>query len=199
MLFRSKTKDRAAFLELVNDQREAVIKFSKTQLTPVLDSKTENLMRLLNANSYRKGAWVLHMLRKKVGDVNFWKSIRAYYERYALKNASSNDLKAVFEEVTNQELDTFFTQWLEKAGHPILKTSWKSNKKDLTFNIEQTQKTAVVFSFPIELKLIYEDDSSEIVTLTVKDKKASAKFDIKSEVKDVVIDPNSWLLFERLD
>jgi len=196
-LYVEKMKDRTAFLELVNGQREAVIKFSKQQLTPVLDSKTESLMGLLNTNSYQKGAWVLHMLRKKVGDFAFWDSIRAYYEKYALKNASSNDLKTVFEEVTNQELDAFFMQWLEKPGHPILQTSWKSNNQLLTFNIDQTQKTDVVFSFPIELKLIFEDDTSEIITLTVKDKKSSVKLDVKSNVKDVVIDPNSWLLFEQ--
>ena len=103
----------------------------------------------------------------------------------------------MFEDVTKKELDAFFTQWLEQPGHPILKTSWTSNDKNLTFNIEQIQKTDVVFSFPIELKLVYEDDSSEIVTLSVKDKKATAKLDAKAKVKDVVIDPNSWLLFER--
>lgn len=198
-LYVEKTKGREAFLELVHDQRNAVIKFSKQQLTPVLDTETKSLMRLLNANSYRKGAWVLHMLRKKVGDVPFWNSIRAYYKKYALKNASSNDLKNVFEDVTNQELDAFFTQWLEQPGHPILKTSWKSNVKTLTFNIEQTQETDVVFAFPLELKLVYEDDSSEIMTLSVKDKKATAKIEVKGNVKDVVIDPNSWLLFESGD
>lgn len=196
-LYVEKTKNRAAFLKLVNDQRNAVIKFSKTQLTPVLDPNTQSLMRLLNTNSYQKGAWVLHMLRKKVGDVPFWNGIRAYYKKYALKNASSDDLKNVFEDVTNQELDAFFMQWLEQPGHPILKTSWKSNNTSLTFNIEQTQKTDVVFSFPIELKLVYEDDSSEIMTLSVKDKKSSAKLDVKGKVKEVVVDPNSWLLFEN--
>ncbi len=196
-LYVEKTKDRSAFLELVNGQREAVIKFSKTQLTPVLDPNTKSLMRLLNTNSYQKGAWVLHMLRNKVGDVPFWNSIRKYYERYTLKNASSDDLKNVFEEVTNQELDNFFTQWLEQPGHPILKTSWKSNNTSLTFNIDQTQKTDVVFSFPIELKLIYEDDSSEIMTLSVKDKKSAVKLDVKAKVKEVVLDPNTWLLFEN--
>ena len=198
-LYVENTKGKTAFLELVNKQRDAVIKFSKQQLTPILDYETKSLMRLLNTNSYQKGAWVLHMLRKKVGDVPFWNSIRAYYQKYTLKNASSDDLKNVFEEVTNQELDAFFTQWLEQPGQPILKTSWKLNDQALTFNVEQTQKTNVVFSFPMELKLTYEDDSSEIVTLSVKNKKYSETLHVKAKVKDVVIDPNSWLLFEHQD
>tara|TARA_R110002073_G_scaffold93546_4_gene218395 strand:- start:9026 stop:10618 length:1593 start_codon:yes stop_codon:yes gene_type:complete len=198
-LYVENTKGKTAFLELVNKQRDAVIKFSKQQLTPVLDSETKSLMRLLNTNSYQKGAWVLHMLRKKVGDVPFWNSISAYYQKYKLKNASSDDLKNVFEEVTNQELDAFFTQWLEQPGQPILKTSWKLNDQALTFNVEQTQKTNVVFSFPMELKLIYEDDSSEIVTLSMKNKKSSVTLDVKAKVKAVVVDPNSWLLFEHQD
>jgi aminopeptidase N len=49
--------------------REKVIAFSKTRNTPVSDtSASNNLMQLLNANSYQKGGWVLHMLRRKVGD-----------------------------------------------------------------------------------------------------------------------------------
>lgn len=196
-LYVEKTKGEEAFKKLVNEHRKQIIDFSKTQMTPVLDFETESLMRLLNTNSYQKGGWILHMLRKKVGDDLFWKSIRKYYETYALKNASSQDLKLIFEAVTSQELDTFFSQWLEKPGHPILKTSWESDKKSITFNIEQTQAGHVTFSFPIELKVIYTDDSSEIITLMIHDKKLSESINVKSEVKDIVIDPNSWLLFEE--
>lgn len=196
-LYVEKTKGEAAFKKKTSEHREQVIDFSKKQLTPVLDHKTKSLMRLLNTNSYQKGGWVLHMLRKKVGDDLFWKSIRTYYNTYALKNASTNNLKTVFEDVTGKKLDTFFSQWLEQSGHPILKTSWELDKKTLTFNIEQTQEGNSVFEFPIELKIIYTNNSSEVITINVKDRKLSQVFTVKSTVKDILLDPNIWLLFEE--
>jgi len=36
-------------------------------------------IKLLNANSYPKGAWVLHMLRELMGDSAFFRGLRTYY------------------------------------------------------------------------------------------------------------------------
>ena len=35
----------------------------------------------LNANTYPKGAWVLHMLRREIGDEMFFRTLRSYYGR----------------------------------------------------------------------------------------------------------------------
>lgn len=196
-LYVLKNKGNKEFLDLVNQQRKQVISFHKKQNTPVLDTETTNLMSLLNANSYQKGGWFLHMLRHKVGDDVFWKSIRKYYKTYALKNASTNDLKNVFEEVFGQELDSFFTQWLEKSGHPILKTKTKFKKDNFVLSVQQVQKESPIFFFPLDLKIRYTDGSEEFVTIHVSEKKASFDIKTKSKVKEVILDPNSWLLFEK--
>ena len=64
---------------LKND-REKIVAFAEQRFTPLSDtSASDDLMQLLNANSYEKGGWVLHMLRRKIGDSFFWKGIRNYY------------------------------------------------------------------------------------------------------------------------
>ena len=50
-------------------------------------------MRLLNPNSYQKGAWVLHMLRHELGDDIFWKGMRSFYEKYKNSNALTDDFE----------------------------------------------------------------------------------------------------------
>ncbi|MGD8868323.1 MAG: M1 family metallopeptidase, partial [Gemmatimonadales bacterium] len=45
---------------------------------PILDVEPDDPFRLLNANSYQKGAWVLHMLRRLIGDEAFFAGIRSY-------------------------------------------------------------------------------------------------------------------------
>ena len=54
---------------------------------PVIDSAQTDLMQLLDANSYQKGGWTLHMLRSLVGDSAFFRGIRDYYAAHVDGNA----------------------------------------------------------------------------------------------------------------
>lgn len=196
-LYILETIGETAFQKRIKEERETVLNFYKKKQTPVIDSENNNLMSLLNPNSYEKGAWVLHMLRKKLGDENFWKGIRTYYEKFKLNNPSTNDFKNVMAEVSGENLDVFFTQWLQKAGHPILKTSWLYYQNKLRILIDQTQET--VFEFPIDVELIYNDGTSEIKTIQVSKLPVPYEILTTGEVKKINFDPNSWLLFELVD
>ena len=72
----------------MKDAATTVFAFEKKNRAPIFDRDTENLMGLLNANSYQKGAWVLHMLRLSLGDDAFFRGIRGYYESH--KNATAS-------------------------------------------------------------------------------------------------------------
>ncbi len=110
---------------------------------------TKDYMSLLNANSYQKGGWVLHMLRRQLGDSVFKKSIREYYATYAGKNADTKDLQKVFENVSGKNLEQFFKQWLFTGENPKLEITWKyvEKGKQLNVTVKQLQKT--VFQFPL--------------------------------------------------
>lgn len=194
-LYIQKTDGEEAFQQRLKKEREEVLNFYKKKQTPVIDIENTNLMSLLNANSYEKGAWVLHMLRKKLGDEIFWKGIKTYYEKYKLSNASTNDFKNVMAEVSGKNLEVFFSQWLQKAGHPVLKTSWLYHNNVLRLLIDQTQEKA--FNFPLDVEVIYTDGSSEIKTIEVAEIAIPYEIETKGAVKDVKFDPNTWLLFEK--
>ena len=83
---------------------------------------------MLNNLVYQKGGWVLHMLRHEVGTEHFWTAIREYYRRYRDGNASTADLRAVFEQVSGKPLEWFFTQWLTRPGVPKLEGSWRYDR-----------------------------------------------------------------------
>lgn len=196
-LFILKDKGEEAFLIRIKEEREKVLNFYKRKQTPVIDTQNTNLMSLLNANSYQKGAWVLHMLRKKIGNDTFWKGIKKYYSTYKFSNASTTDFKNVMEEVSNKNLDIFFTQWLQKSGHPILKTNWIYHSNKIRMMIEQTQEN--VFQFPLDIEITYNDGSSEIKTIEITDKIAPYVISTMGDVKSINFDPNTWLLFELVD
>ncbi|MEP6726585.1 MAG: M1 family metallopeptidase [Bacteroidota bacterium] len=180
----------------LQEDRNTVIAFSKKKYTPVVDTSiTSNFFQLLNANSYKKGGWVLHMLRRKLGNATFWQGIKNYYAQYAGKNATTDDFRKAMERASGQDLQLFFQQWLFTAGHPVLNTSWKynKNKKLVTITIEQAQP--VIFQFPVQIAI--QSGTSDILqTLPVTEKVTTIGFPLAKKPVKIIVDPNVNLLFE---
>ena len=138
----------------------------------------------------------MHLLRKKVGDSLFWKAIRIYYKTYAKRNASTSDLQKIFENVTNQNLETFFHQWLFLAGQPMLNIHWSYNnsKKVVILKIEQMQPN--LFQFPLEI-LFRNEKKKEIKTIQIKNRITEKKIPLTIKPTELIFDPDVNMLFEE--
>lgn len=78
---------------------------------------------LLNPKSssitfYKKGAWLLHMLREKIGDNAFRQAVRKYLTIHQYQNVESEDFIREVKNVTDIDVDNFFLQWLESPEFP---------------------------------------------------------------------------------
>lgn len=176
--------------------RDDVISFSHKQMIPVVDTiSPPDPMALLNANSYQKGGWVLHMLRRKIGDSLFIKGLQLYYATYSGHNANTANLQSVFEEVSKQNLAGFFHQWVYTPGQPTLNISWSYNdiKKSVTLKIEQTQKS--IFEFPLEIAFVNGDKTTSTI-IWIKDKTVQKELPASYSPAQVILDPHTNLLFE---
>jgi aminopeptidase N len=181
----------------MNSDREQVIKYYLKSPRPVIDTTVTNLMRLLNANSYQKGAWVLHMLRHELGDDMFWKGMRSFYEKYRNKNALTEDFEKVMEEAGRKDLTDFFHQWLHMSGQPDLKITKKpSHLKGFTeITIEQMQQS--LFRFPLEL-LINSQEGASRKNIQISEK--VTKISVKTEkLIELIPDPDVKLLFRLVN
>jgi aminopeptidase N len=69
---------------------------------------------------YERGALTLQALRLTVGDDAFFTTLRTYASRFAGKNVTTADFVAVANEVSRQNLDGLFEQWLYRAALPAL-------------------------------------------------------------------------------
>ncbi|TFF40399.1 M1 family metallopeptidase [Mucilaginibacter psychrotolerans] len=168
--------------------KATVFALEKTHFAAVVDTTINgDYMKLLNANSYQKGGWVLHMLRRKLGDELFWKGIRNYYTQYKDKNANTDDLCAVMEQVGGVDLKPFFKQWLYTAGHPALTIEKTYDKASKTLTLHIIQKQDTVYEFPLEFTI---DGKAGIIRVT--EKEMTMKF--TAESGDIVFDPNVNLL-----
>ena len=181
---------RDTAIKMIAEDRAQVIEFSKRNTRAVVNTEETDYMNLLNANSYQKGGWVLHMLRSELGDSIFWKSIRKYYATYSGGVADTRDLQKVFEGVSGKDLKQFFDQWLYSPGQPELDIKWSYNdqSKEITINVEQKQSGN--FMFPLKIGVKYPS-GKKITQQFYMDKKTKS-FTVKVPEKPTLLiaDPN---------
>ena len=140
-LFIQREEGEEAFQDYMKETAAKYLAYEKKTQTPLHDSETEDLFKLLNPNNYEKGSWVLHMLRSELGDKNFFCGIRDYYSAHRNATASSEDLRAALEKSSGQDLRQFFKRWIYGAGHPHYDLSWEwvRKEKKLRLLLKQTQ------------------------------------------------------------
>jgi aminopeptidase N len=166
--------------------RSKLIAFEKHRMTPVVDTTIKrDYMQLLNPNSYEKGGWVLHMLRRRLGDDLFWKGIATYYKTYRDKNASSADFENVIETVSGQDLTAFFHQWLYLPGHPHLQINLKYDPDKKALDIDFTQTQDQLFAFPLD----YAIDGAPY-HVDIHDKTTHIELPVASKPASFLADPN---------
>ena len=173
---------------------ETVKKFHEVHPGPIVDPETKELRRKLNPLNYQKGAWVLHMLRRVLGDETFFTGIRHYYANHANGNAITEDFQKAMESVAKESLETFFRQWLYQPGWPEYQVTWQWLQKtaEVELQFEQTQQTGL-FDMPVEVGFQLEG-RSEIRTFRISDRQQTLRSRLPSPPLSINVDPNGWLL-----
>ena len=179
--------------------RNTVIAFyaQNSELALIAEQLTDP-NRMLNRNAYQKGAWLLHMLRRQIGDEAFWAGIREYYREYRDANALTEDLQRVMEKASDQNLKQFFQQWAYVPGHPILEGTWRydANAGQLNITIEQTQSSETIFMFPLDIEISTSEEVTRVETLQMRSALETFSLSVDSAPNTVTLDPDTWLLFE---
>jgi aminopeptidase N len=199
LLFTEHDEGRDAFVDGLKQSREQVLGMTrKMPDQPIVHRDLDDMKRVLNGLVYEKGGWVLHMLRAEVGTEHFWTAIREYYRRYQNQNASTAELRAVFEQVSGKPLDWFFTQWLTRPGVPTLAGSWRYDaaKKQVEVRLTQAQ-AGDPFRLTVEVGIVPTAGALPVVERVKMDaRQATMVFDVNAEPASVTIDPSTWLLVD---
>ncbi|PZR27918.1 MAG: peptidase M1 [Citrobacter freundii] len=186
-------KDTA--ISMLKNDRKEVIRSPVTAKRSVVDD-TKDYMALLNTNSYQKGGWILHMLRKELGDSVFHNSIREYYRQYANSNADTRDLQRVFEKVSGKNLSVFFDQWLYRPGIPQLEITWRYAFKTGKYYMTVKQMQEKGFVFPLTVK--FTDPSGKIILkkFDIVNRNTELEFVLPKNTDTAELDPETSLLFK---
>lgn len=175
------------------DDRLKVIALNARRHTPIVDTAVHsNYKQLLNANSYQKGSWVLHMLRRQVGDSIFMRGIRDYFAAFKGRNANTEDFRHAMEKAGAPDLTAFFQQWLYTAGMPVLKVDLSpvNDDKTVTVTIRQMQKP--LFSFPLEYVLTSD---ATLKRINIDSEITTIKVPLTGADDNIHLDPHVNLLF----
>ena len=200
MLFQEHAYGHEEFVASIKNSRKSVYNFSKKDSTySIVAERSAETDAVTTGITYQKGAWVLHMLREKIGHDNFRKGIQAYYAKYFNANATTANFKEEMEKVSGQNLATFFNQWLYKPENLKISAHWEydANAQQILLNIKQTHYSGFVFDFPIEIEIFdAKTNSTEIMTFTVNTKEAIIPIKYNKNPSSIKFDPRTVLLAE---
>lgn len=159
------------------------------------DTDTLSVNRIFNQRlSYNKGAMLLHMLRKKLGDAHFFQGLKNYLNHpdHAFGYARSEDFMAIMEQTSSVDLSGFFDDWLYGEGYPSFNLEWsQATPTEIRLTLEQLQSHASVSFFEVDLPVRLVGTEGEILDLILHHTINGEIFikTVNFQVADVLINP----------
>jgi len=159
---------------------------------------TSRVSNIFGQIVYDKGSWVLHMLRRVLGDEFFFEALRTYVTDLQYKSVRTADFKNICEQVSGKTLDTFFDQWLNHPFFPRYVYSWQhseteSNKPLIILTILQEQSSPV-FEMPIEVQFFFPSDTDTVIQIQNNQREQSYTLEFSEVPLSMTFDPDNWIL-----
>ena len=185
--------DHAAY-QLYNDARAAL---AGGKDRPIVDRRYPNPGSMFDARAYPKGAWVLHMLRCRLGEDAFWRGIRRYGTEHRYQSVETSDFRRTLERETGYSLERFFYDWTERPGHPVVavQTEYLPDDRLARVVVRQTQ-AGEPFHFPLTVE--FRGPAGEPVVLAQEITEKEQRFFVPLAQRPTLVrvDPDQTVLAE---
>ena len=162
------------------------------------DTDTISVSRIFDSRlSYKKGAMVLHMLRKKLGDTNFFNGVKNYINDPDLEYsyAKTPDLMAHLETASGLDLNEFFNDWVYNQGYPTYNINWYQNTS-VNIQLSQTQSHNSVSFFETNVPLRLNGTNGEVLDIVLNNISNNQTFvvNVNFTVSSIEFDPDFHLI-----
>ncbi|MBV1922648.1 MAG: T9SS type A sorting domain-containing protein, partial [Flavobacteriaceae bacterium] len=163
-------------------------------------SDTTSVSRIFNSRlSYNKGSMVLHMLRKELGDANFYQGIQDYLIEpdFSYDYAKTPGFKAIMENASGEDLTEFFNDWIYGEGYPSYQLEWnRQNPSEIRIIVNQTQSNSSVSFFEAPLPIRIYGTGGEEVDLVLDNTSNGEVFieNISFDIGLIVVDPRAHII-----
>lgn len=193
------------YYAIMLDKSKRYINGGGLTLPPIYDLPME---QLFHTNlTYNKSSWVYHMLRMMLGDSVFFPALRNLIAKHSGKSLQTQDfINSMDEFAPNPPVpyQTYFEQWLKKAGHPVyeLDAIVKNGAVgyDVKVKIKQIQEgTDVPDTFVVLLPLIFYGPEGAIYESSVVNEKRQQEhtFELPFIPDSINIDTRKLLCEQR--
>ncbi|MGQ0712785.1 MAG: M1 family aminopeptidase [Gemmatimonadaceae bacterium] len=147
---------------------------------------------------YPRGASVLQMLRRTLGDSALRAGLTRYLETHAFGSATSADLRKALEEASGRDLSRFFSQWVYGAGVPAFRVSWEFDtaRAELTLTALQVQpRDDLTGLFDADVDVEVHTDSGVVrQVVAVRGQRTTAAIPLPAPPRSIRWDAGDWLL-----
>ncbi len=150
--------------------------------------------RVFRALVYNKGAAVLHMLRRLLGDETFFNGLRRFYVDRRYQKAGTDDFERAMEAESGRVLDRFFERWIYGTEMPRLSYSSTIGDRAVVVRFEQTAE--VVFDLPVTVTLTYADGRTTDVVVPVTERQVERSIPTDGVVRQVQVNRDAAALAE---
>ena len=163
---------------------------------------TANVGRIFNSRlSYRKGAYILHMLRWVMGDTKFFEGLKSYTSDTSLAYsfARVNQFREKMEQKLGTSLVGFFDDWYYGQGFPTYNIQYdapENTSGQLKIRVNQTQSHASVsfYEMPLPIKVFSSSGVDSIIRINNTYNGQLFTIDYPYIVDSIQLDPDIWVL-----
>jgi hypothetical protein len=149
--------------------------------------------RVFRAVVYNKGASVLHMLRRLVGDDAFFDGIRRFYTESRFKKVGTENFRKAMEEASGRSLERFFERWIYNAALPSMTFSYRVEGSEAVLRFEQIGE---LFDVPVTVTLQYADNTRGNIVVPVTEQIVEKRVPLAGALKSATLSEDDGSLFE---
>ncbi|HTU50439.1 MAG TPA: M1 family aminopeptidase [Acidobacteriaceae bacterium] len=194
--FLDRTATPAVAADAVLNVSASALAFDSVSLAKVARyPETGGDSREFEAMTYDKGAMILRMLRWQIGDAPFQQTLHEVLSQPD-GTISSAKFEQIAEAESHQNLQPFFTQWLDTTGAPELRDKWTlyrlGNNQGFR-TVGEIEEDLDLFQMPVEVKV---ETEGKTVTKRVDVMGPQTQFAIDTFgiPRKISLDPQRWLL-----
>ena len=149
--------------------------------------------RVFRALVYNKGATVLHMLRRFVGDDAFFRGVRRFYWTSRFHKAGTDDFRQAMEKESGRPLERFFDRWIYNAALPKLKVGYRIDGSDVVLRVDQIGE---LFDLPVTITLQYADRKPADVVVKVGERTVEQRVPLAGVLRGIEVSKDDGTLAE---
>lgn len=131
---------------------------------PVQPDSFIEISNFYTVTIYEKGAEIVGMIHKLLGETGFRKGSDLYFDRHDGEAVTINEFVSAMEDANGLSLAQF-KRWYKSAGTPVVDVSSHFDQAQETYTLTFKQSCEDAFLIPIELGLIAKDGSAINVEL----------------------------------